>query len=84
LQKGEKVGEKRPLNFVYQYLVYLKGYLTCRKILHGADGFISPPKEVVLRIHIALKNPFLSSGLEPANIWSNGKHDNHYTIEKDT
>jgi hypothetical protein len=35
----------------------LKGPLTCRKILrYGADGFTSPPKEVVLRTFIALKN----------------------------
>jgi hypothetical protein len=25
--------------------------------LHGTDGFTSPPKEVVLRIFITLKNP---------------------------
>jgi hypothetical protein len=31
--------------------------LTWSKILHGADGFTSPPKERVLRIFIALKNP---------------------------
>jgi hypothetical protein len=49
----------------------------------GADGFTSPPKEVVLRIFIALKNPPLLSGFEPVNLGSNGKHDNHYTIEKD-
>jgi hypothetical protein len=33
---------------------YLKVILTCRKILHGADGFPSPLKEVVQRIFIAL------------------------------
>jgi hypothetical protein len=26
------------------------GSFTCRKARHGADGFISPPKEGVLRI----------------------------------
>jgi hypothetical protein len=26
-------------------------------IRHGADGFISLPKEIVLRIFIAIKNP---------------------------
>jgi hypothetical protein len=36
---------------------HTEGSLTCRKILHRTDGFISPPKEVVLRIFIAIKNP---------------------------
>jgi hypothetical protein len=63
------------------FLSYPKDYLTCRKILrHGTDGFNSPPKEVVLRIFIALKNPSLSVGFEPANLESNGKLDNHYTL----
>jgi hypothetical protein len=51
-----------------------KGSLTCRKILrHGADSFTYPPKERVLRIFIALKNPSPSAGFEPANLGSNGK-----------
>jgi hypothetical protein len=46
----------------------LKASLTCRKILrHGADGFISPPREGVLWIFIALENPPPSAGIEPAN-----------------
>jgi hypothetical protein len=45
-------------NFAYQYLKYIKGSLKCRKILrHGISGFTSHPKEGVLRIFIALKNP---------------------------
>jgi hypothetical protein len=45
-------------NFACQYVKYLKGALTCRKILrHGTSGFTSHPKEGVLRIFIALKNP---------------------------
>jgi hypothetical protein len=49
-----------------QYLKHFKGSLTCRKILqHGADGFTSHPKESVLRIFIALKNPSSRSGLNP-------------------
>jgi hypothetical protein len=36
---------------------YFKAIFTCRKIiLHGAEGFTSPPKEVVLPIFISLKN----------------------------
>jgi hypothetical protein len=41
---------------------------------HGTDGFTSPPKEVVLRIFITLKNPSSSAGFEPANLGSSGKH----------
>jgi hypothetical protein len=49
-----------------QYLRYLKGPLTCRKILqHGTSGFTSHPKESVLQIFIALKNPSPRPGLNP-------------------
>jgi hypothetical protein len=37
----------------------------------------------VLRIFIALKSQLSSVGFEPANLVSNGKHDDHYTIEND-
>jgi hypothetical protein len=47
------------------YLRYLKGSLTCRKILHGTSGFTSHPKGGVLRIFIALKNPSPLPGLNP-------------------
>jgi hypothetical protein len=58
---------------------YLKGSLTCRKILHGTSGFTSHAKEGVLRICIALKNSIASAGFEPATLGSSGKHTNHYT-----
>jgi hypothetical protein len=45
---------------------------------HGTDGFTSPPKEVVLRIFITLKNPSTS-----ANLGSSGEHANHYSTEDD-
>jgi hypothetical protein len=32
---------------------------------------------------ISHKSPYLSAGFEPANLRSNGKHDNHYTTEND-
>jgi hypothetical protein len=42
----------------FQYLRYLKGSLTCRKVLrHGTSGFTSHLKEGVLRIFISIKNP---------------------------
>jgi hypothetical protein len=47
-----------------QYLKYLKGLLTCRKILlNGASSFTSHPKEGLLRMFIALKNPSPPLGL---------------------
>jgi hypothetical protein len=61
-------------NFASQYLKYLKGSFTCRKILrHGISVITSPPKEGVLlrpkegvlRIFIALKNPSPLPGLNP-------------------
>jgi hypothetical protein len=62
----------------------LQEFLTCRNVLrHGADGFISPPKEGVLRIFITLKNPSPSAEFKPANLGSNVKHANHYTTEDD-
>jgi hypothetical protein len=49
----------------------------------GTDGFTSPPKEVVLRIFIAVKNESLWAGPEPANLGSSGKHDNHFSTNND-
>jgi hypothetical protein len=44
-------------NLVYPSPTDFRRSLTCRKILrHGTSGFISYPKEGVLRIFIALKN----------------------------
>jgi hypothetical protein len=55
---------RRSENFSYQYLKYLKGYLTRRKILRqGTSGFTFHRKEDVLRIFIALKNPSRWPGL---------------------
>jgi hypothetical protein len=53
-----------------EYLWYNNGSLTCHKILqHGASGFTSHPKEGVVRIFIALKNPSPQPGL---NVWPFG------------
>jgi hypothetical protein len=59
-----------------------KCFSTCRKILrHGADGFTSRPKEVVVRIVIALKNPSPRPGSK-LRIWGPiCKLANHYTTE---
>jgi hypothetical protein len=40
----------------------------------GPTAFASPPREVMLRIFITLKNPSSSAGFEPANLGSSGKH----------
>ena len=41
---------------------------------HGANGFTSLPKEGVLGIFSALKNPIASAGFEPANLGTKGQH----------
>jgi hypothetical protein len=46
LGPGRRNGGRRE-TFAYQYLRYVNGSLTCRKILrHGASGFTSLPKKV--------------------------------------
>ena len=65
------------------YLVILPKFRLPRKfrvllhaadLRHGTDGFISPPKEGVLRIFFALKIPTSSAGFEPANLGTKGQH----------
>jgi hypothetical protein len=58
------------LNLADGYFCHtLQGSLTCRKILrHGADGFTSPPNEVLLRIIIDLKINSLRPGLNPRSL----------------
>jgi hypothetical protein len=64
-QSGD-LGEKLPLNFLHAV-----------NLRHVTDGFTSPPKEVVLRIFITLKNPSTSVRIEPANLGFSGEHANH-------
>jgi hypothetical protein len=62
---SRKMGEGNE-NLVYPSPWYFKRFLTFRKILrHGAFGFTSHPKEVVLRIFIAFKNPSPRPGSNP-------------------
>ena len=55
-------------------------HVTFRDLLHavnlrrGINGFTSLPKEVVLRIFFALKNPKALAGFEPANLGTKGQH----------
>jgi hypothetical protein len=60
-----------------QFSLRNKVLLHAINLRHGTDGFTSPPKEVVLRICIILKNPSTSVGIEPANLRSSGEHANH-------
>jgi hypothetical protein len=79
---SSEAGEIWSLNFAYKASFYArKVLLHTVNLRHGTDGFTSPPKEVVLRIFIALKNPSSSAGFEAANLGSSGKHANHYTTE---
>jgi hypothetical protein len=56
--KQEKFGEKWSLYFTCEVSLFIPvGNLTCCKIFrHGADGFSSPARQVVLCTFIALKN----------------------------
>jgi hypothetical protein len=77
--KQEKLGEKWLWILPTKYLFHtLQGSLTSHKILwHEVDDFTFPPKEVVLWIFIALKNPLSLAGFEPTNHGYNGKDNNH-------
>jgi hypothetical protein len=56
-QSGD-LGEKwRQFGLRYIFIHARKVLLHAVNLRHGTDGFTSPPKEVVLRIFITLKNP---------------------------
>jgi hypothetical protein len=72
------------LNLAYVVsLSYDVGINIMPKILHGADGFTSPPKEAVLRNSVALKNQSPSAEYETMNLGVHGKHANPYNTEDD-
>jgi hypothetical protein len=66
----------------WNLLTDITGSIHAVNLRHGTDGFTSPPKEVVLRIFITLKNSSPSVGIEPADLGSSGEHANHYYIGK--
>jgi hypothetical protein len=80
---GEVSGASRRMGEGNENLVYsspwdFKGSLTCHKVLrHGIFGFTFHPKEVVLRIFIALKNILPCLFSNPSS-----NHTNHYTTKK--
>jgi hypothetical protein len=70
---GSQSGDLNERNGRYWTLLVLLLHAVKKK----TDGFTSPPKEVVLRIFITLKNPSTSVGIEPPNLGSSGEHANH-------
>jgi hypothetical protein len=78
LAQSRDLGEKWPQFCLRNISIHArKVLLHAVNLRHGTDGFTSPPKEVVLRIFITLKNPMTSVGTEPANLGSSGVHANH-------
>jgi hypothetical protein len=69
---GEKCSDKFRLEFDFH--VILEIFYVQQICDMGTDGFTSPPKEGVLRIFFALKNPTASAGFEPANLGTKGQH----------
>jgi hypothetical protein len=71
---------RRSENSAYQYLKYLKGSSTCRKIIRrGSSNFTSHPK-----VCWGFLSPLKIHGL--CRVWtttlgSSGEHTNHYTTE---
>ena len=56
------------------FQVTFRDLLHAVNLRHGTDGFTSLPKEDMLRIFLALKNPTASAGFEPANLGNKGQH----------
>ena len=54
--------------------VTFRDVLHAVNLRHGTDNFTYPPKEGMLRIFFALKNPTASVGFEPANVGTKGQH----------
>ena len=54
--------------------VTFRDRLRAINLRHGTNGFTSIPKEGVLRIFFALKNPTPSAGFEPANLGTKGQY----------
>ena len=54
--------------------IAFRKFLYAVNLRHGTDGFTSSPKEGVLRIFFALKNPTALAGFEPANLGTKGQH----------
>ena len=54
--------------------IHFRVLLHATNMRHGTNDFTSLPKEGVVRIFFALKNPTASAGFEPANLGTKGQH----------
>jgi hypothetical protein len=63
---GEEMADSI-LRTTYDFHVKCTDLLYATKLRHETNGFTSPPKEGMLRIFVARKNPTASAGFEPAN-----------------
>ena len=54
--------------------VTFRDLLRAVNLRHEKNDFTSLPKDGVLRIFFALKNPTASAGFEPANLGTKGQH----------
>ena len=54
--------------------IHFRVLLHAANMRHGTNSFTSLPKEGVLRIFFALKNPTASAGFEPVNLGTKGQH----------
>ena len=70
--------------FCSEVLISAWGSFTRRKSTTGTPGFISFPKEVILKIFMLWKNPSSPAGFEHANLGSSGEYDNHGAIGVDS
>jgi hypothetical protein len=69
-------------NFVYSSLWDFKSFYMRQSLTTWDLPALLPIREEgVLRIFIALKNPSLWPGFEPATFGSSGQHTNHYTTK---
>ena len=69
---GEKMADEFCLK-IPDFQVTFRDILHAVNLRHGTGGFTSPPKEGVLRIFFALKNPTASVGFETANLGTKGQ-----------
>jgi hypothetical protein len=72
------MGEKWPVKFSHTIRLLRNCWVLqhAANMRHGTDGFTSPPKEGMLTIFVAPKNPTSSAGFEPANFGTRGQHAN--------
>jgi hypothetical protein len=87
-EKPNSEGDRNLERYVRKFclsvsLSYLKGSLICRKSYDIGPTALLPSERSRATDFMALMNPSLLAGSEPANLGSNGKHDNHYTTEDD-